>query len=97
MGLIVSSADGQEATFTFAYNLVRQTLLARISVPRRQLLHLRAAEALALAHPKAMSQHAVATAHHVELVGALAENQRLVRSLRLAGKSALATAAPAPS
>ena len=44
-GLIVSRVDGQEATFTFAHDLVRQTLLASISVARRELLHLRAAEA----------------------------------------------------
>jgi len=93
MGLIVSSADGQDASFAFAHDLVRQTLLASISVPRRQLLHLWVAEALEQAHPEAASEHVVATAHHVGLAGTLAENQRLVRYLTLAGKSALETAA----
>ena len=44
-------------------DLVRQTLLANISLPRRQLLRLRVAKALETAHPEAVSEHAVAIAH----------------------------------
>ena len=97
MGLIVSSADGQEASFAFAHDLVRQTLLTAISVPRRQLLHLRAAEALEQAHTATESKQAVAIAQHVRQAGTLAENRQLVRYLQLAGKSALETPALAPS
>ena len=63
MGLIVASAEGAEVSFAFAHDLVRQTLLANISLPRRQLLHLRVAKALETAHPAAVSEHAVAIAH----------------------------------
>jgi len=75
MGLIESSAGGQEASFAFAHDLVRQTLLASMSAPRRQLLHSRAAETLGQAHPMAASKQAVTIAHHEELAGSLAEHQ----------------------
>ena len=35
MGVIVPSSEGPEKPFTFAHELVRQTLLAGISAPRR--------------------------------------------------------------
>src|SRR5262249_41364827 len=59
LGLLVLSAGGQEAGFAFAHDLVRQTLLASMSVPRRRLLHVRAAEALEQAHTATQSQQAV--------------------------------------
>jgi predicted ATPase len=59
LGVLVPSAGGQEASFMFAHDLVRQTLLSTISVPRRQLLHVRAAEALAQGHTATESQHVV--------------------------------------
>jgi hypothetical protein len=66
LGLLVPSGDGHEAGFTFAHDLVRQTLLAHMSVPRRQLLHLRAAKALAQARPEVVSERAVAITHYRE-------------------------------
>jgi len=93
VGLIVSSANGPEASFAFTHDLVRQTLLASISLPRRQLLHLRVAEALEQAHPEALSEHAGVIANHLSQAGSLAEAQRLARYQALAGKNALEAAA----
>jgi predicted ATPase len=93
LGLLVPSAGGQDASFAFAHNLVRQTLLATISVPRRQLLQVRAAEALAQAHAGRESRPVVEIAPPVRQARTLAENQQLVRDLKLAGKSALETTA----
>jgi hypothetical protein len=97
LGLLVSRGDGQGASFAFAQELVRQTLLATISAPRRQLLHLRATEALEQAHLLTESKQAVAIAQHVRQAGALTENRQLVRYLKLTGKSALETTAQALS
>ena len=58
LGLLVPSAGGPEASFAFAHDLVRQTLLARMSVLRRRLLHVRAAAALEQGHTARESQHA---------------------------------------
>jgi hypothetical protein len=46
MGIIVPSSEGPETPFTFAHELVRQTLLARISAPRKQQLHRSVADAI---------------------------------------------------
>jgi hypothetical protein len=45
-GMIVPSSEGPETPFTFAHELVRQTLLARISAPRKQQLHRSVADAI---------------------------------------------------
>ena len=65
LGLLVPNADGQEASFAFAHNLVRQTLPATISGPRCRLLHSRAAEALAQAHTATESKPVVVMAQEV--------------------------------
>ena len=62
LGLLVPSAGDQEPSFAFAHDLVRQTLLSTISVPRRRLLHVRAAEALEQVHTATESQQAVTIA-----------------------------------
>ena len=51
MGIIVPSSEGPETPFTFAHELVRQTLLAGISAPRRQQLHAGVADAIERLNP----------------------------------------------
>ena len=51
MGLIISSAEGPDNPFTFTHELVRQTLLAGISAPRRQQLHAAIADTIESLYP----------------------------------------------
>src|SRR6202165_4181316 len=58
MGIIVASSEGPQKPFTFTHELVRQTLLAGISGPRRQQLHADVADAIARLHPDAVKERA---------------------------------------
>jgi len=58
MGIIVPSSEGPERPFTFRHELVRQTLLATISAPRRQRMHASVAEAIERLNPDAVKEHA---------------------------------------
>jgi tetratricopeptide (TPR) repeat protein len=93
MGIIVPSSQGPEKPFTFAHELVRQTLLAGISAPRQQQLHASVADAIELAYPGAVSERAGEIADHLLKAGSFADRHGLVRWLTLAGKSALEVAA----
>jgi AAA ATPase domain len=92
MGLIVPN-DGPQALFTFAHELVRQTLLAGFALPRRQRLHLKAAEVIERIHPGSVHERAGAIAHHLVKAGALADMQKLVHYAALAEKHGLDPAA----
>jgi AAA ATPase domain len=93
IGLVVSSAEGPEAPFTFAHELVRQTLLAGLALPRRQRLHLQVAKAIEQVHAGAVHERASEIAHHLVKAGSLADIQRVVQYLTLAGQRALEAAA----
>jgi tetratricopeptide (TPR) repeat protein len=93
MGIIVPSSEGPERPFNFAHELVRQTLLADISIPRQERLHARVAEAIERLHPDAASDRARDIADHLVKAGSFADRQRLVHFLTLAGRGALAAAA----
>ena len=93
MGIIVPSSEGPERPFTFRHELVRQTLLAGISAPRRQRLHASVAEAIERLNPDAVNERAGEIADHLLKAGSFADRQKLVRCLTLAGKSALEAAA----
>ena len=58
MGIIVPSSEGPETPFTFAHELVRQTLLARISAPRKQQLHRSVADAMEGLYDGAVNERA---------------------------------------
>jgi tetratricopeptide (TPR) repeat protein len=93
MGIIVPSSEGPERPFTFGHELVRQTLLAGISAPRQQQLHADVADAIERLDAGAINERAGEIADHLLKAGSFADDQRLVRYLTLAGKSALEAAA----
>jgi tetratricopeptide (TPR) repeat protein len=93
MGIIIPSSEGPERPFTFTHELVRQTLLAAISAPRRARMHASVADAIELVYPGAVNERAGEIADHLIKAGSFADEQKLVRSLTLAGNSALDAAA----
>jgi tetratricopeptide (TPR) repeat protein len=93
MGIIVASSEGPERPFAFTHELVRQTLLAGISAPRQQRLHVGVADAIERLYPSEVSERAGDIADHLIKAGSFADERRLVRWLTLAGKSALESAA----
>ncbi len=72
-GIIVPSAEGPEQPFTFAHELVRQTLLAGISAPRQQQLHASVADAIKLVYPGAVDERAAEISDHLLKAGSFAD------------------------
>jgi tetratricopeptide (TPR) repeat protein len=93
MGVIVPSSEGPETPFTFVHELVRQTLVAAISVPRQEQLHASVAAAIEQLYPNAIDERAAEVASHLIKAGSFADEQKLVRILTLAGNGALDAAA----
>jgi hypothetical protein len=93
MGIIIPSAEGPERPFTFCHELVRQTLLASILLPRQQRLHVGVADAIERLYPRTLNERAGDIADHLLKAGSFADHRRLVHYLTLAGKAALRAAA----
>jgi tetratricopeptide (TPR) repeat protein len=93
MGIIVPSSEGPEQPFTFAHELVRQTLLAGISAPRRQKLHASVADGIERLYPSAVNERSGELADHLLKAASFADDRRLVHYLTLAGQNALKAAA----
>ncbi len=82
-----------EARFRFAHELIRQTLVSGLSLPRRQRLHLRVADTTELVYGRDAEVYAADMAHHLFQAGASADPTRTARYLALAGDRALEGAA----
>jgi predicted ATPase len=93
MEVIIPSSEGPQRPFNFVHELVRQTLLAGISVPRRQYLHAAVAEAIEQLSPDAVEARAGDIANHLHKAGSFGDGRKLVRYLTLAGDRALKAAA----
>ncbi len=65
MGIIIPSSEGPERPFAFTHELVRQTLLAGISAPRRARMHASVADAIELVYPDAVNERAGEIADHL--------------------------------
>ena len=84
---------GREARYQFVHEQIRQTLLLALSLPRRQRLHLRIADALEHASPASADKNAGEIAFHLYQAGAAAESERTVRFLLTAAQRALGAVA----
>jgi hypothetical protein len=91
--LIEESATGRDTTYTFAHELIRQTLISSLSLPRRQRRHLQIADALERAYGDRIELHAADMAYHLYSAGAAADAGRTSRFLVLAAEQAIARVA----
>ena len=85
---VSSATSGRDVRYTFAHELIRQTLVENLSLPRRQRLHLRIATALEELHGASPEKVASSLAHHFYQAGAAADDQKALRYLTLAGEQA---------
>jgi class 3 adenylate cyclase/tetratricopeptide (TPR) repeat protein len=90
---LVMPARSEPSSYTFAHELIRQTLLANASTIRRRRLHGAIADALEAVHADDLETYAVELAYHLARAGTGGRDGRLVRYLRMAGDRAMQTAA----
>jgi eukaryotic-like serine/threonine-protein kinase len=91
--LIAAEAQQRSPRYGFVHELIRTTLVAGLSLPRRQRLHLKIADVLERLRAAALESHASVLAHHLYQAGAAADAQRTARFLLLAARRALAAGA----
>ena len=87
--LIHTVSSGREVQWEFAHGLIRQTLESSLSLPRRQRVHLRIAEAIERVHGARVDRRVTDVAHHLYQAGAAADLEKTVRFMTLAGDQAL--------
>ncbi|MBA2607895.1 MAG: AAA family ATPase [Actinobacteria bacterium] len=91
--VLVSEERDGEVVFSFAHELIRQTLLSGLSVLRRQRLHLAVADAIERLDPNAAEARPHELADHLLKAGAAADPIRLINMLVAAADRAIAGAA----
>ncbi len=92
--LIVPARDPSgEDRFIFAHELIRQTLVADLSLTRRRRLHAHAANAMERHYAASLDQHAAAISHHLLETGPAGDRERIFRYLAMAGRWAMEAAA----
>jgi tetratricopeptide (TPR) repeat protein len=91
--LVAPVVGGREPRYMFAHELIRQTLSGGLSLPRRQRLHLKIADAIERVYAPSIDKHVSMLAHHLYQAGAGAEPGRAGGYLLRAGRTALESAA----
>jgi tetratricopeptide (TPR) repeat protein len=85
----VAGSGSRQPRYSFAHELIRQTLIGGLSFPRRQRVHLKVAEAIERTYPSDLESHASDLAHHLYNAGAAADPDKTVQFLTLAGDQAV--------
>ena len=88
-GLISSTVQYPEARFRFSHELIRQAVISRVSVARRQRLHLSVAAAIEGLHANTLEDVANELAHHLLQAGTSADGSKTARFLEMAAKRLL--------
>jgi tetratricopeptide (TPR) repeat protein/tRNA A-37 threonylcarbamoyl transferase component Bud32 len=91
-GLVIAQQVKRQTRYTFAHELIRQTLIGELSVPRRLRRHLKTAEAFERVYAGREAEHAAALAYHYFQAGSVDE-EKTTGYLLLAGQQALAAGA----
>ncbi|HXQ10815.1 MAG TPA: AAA family ATPase [Caulobacteraceae bacterium] len=80
---------GREARYQFVHEQIRQTLISALSLPRRQRLHLRIADALEQGPPAQVEKNVGEIAYHLYQAGAAADPERTAKHLLTASQRAI--------
>ncbi|MHB8438712.1 MAG: AAA family ATPase [Acidimicrobiales bacterium] len=91
--VIVPEQRGGQVYYSFAHELIRQTLLSSVSMLRRQRLHLTVADAIERTDRRARQERPSEIANHLLQAGAAAEPERTLEYLELSAQRALGSAA----
>jgi tetratricopeptide (TPR) repeat protein len=92
--LVAAQRAGRETRYLFAHELIRQTLADALSMPRRQRLHAKIADAIERVYAGSLEKHASAMAHHLYQAGAASDPAKTTKYLLAAADEARAASAP---
>jgi tetratricopeptide (TPR) repeat protein len=91
--IIVAEERDGDVHYTFGHELIRQTLLAGLSVLRRQRLHLAVVDAIERSDPRSARDRPSELAAHLLQAGAAADPERVLAYLEAAADRAMDAAA----
>ena len=91
--ILRDASTGRDVRYVFVHEQIRQTLLAELSTPRRQRLHLRAADAMEELYGADAQDRATEISHYLYQAGSAADGVRTARYLMLAGDRGRSTSA----
>jgi tetratricopeptide (TPR) repeat protein len=87
--LVVPESGQRTPRYTFVHELVRTTLASALSIPRRQRVHVKIADAIEKLRSTSPESQTSALAHHLYQAGAAADAQRTATVLMRASRRAV--------